>query len=338
MRVFVSGFGTIGKRVVELFYLKKPDFQKRFSELLSVVGVMDSKSYEVDDKEICSLCVLGNKIDTGKCGHHDRKGKKGVDILKMVDFDVLIECSPTNIKDGGEGLENIRYALSKGKDVITVNKGPLALEFKELGKLAQKNGCVFRYEGTVGGGMPIINLCKEGMAGQKIKSIQGIFNGTCNYILSKMDTGIPFDQALKEAQQLGYAETDPTYDIKGIDCACKVAILANSIFGKNITVNDVELTGIDSITDDAIMMASQRGMVIRLIGEVSEGKFEASPRLIPMGHPLSVKGTTNVAVINTELAGPIIVSGAGAGGSETASAIISDLIFIMEKRTNQVKK
>lgn len=338
MRVFVSGFGTIGKTVVEQFYLKKPDFQKRFSELLSVVGVMDSRSYEVDDKEICSLCVLGNKIDTGMCGHKKRGKLSSVDILKMVDFDVLIECTPTNIDDGGEGLKNIEYALSKGKDVITVNKGPLALRYVELTKLAEKNGCIFRYEGSVGGGMPIINLCKESMAGQRIKSIRGIFNGTSNYILSKMDGGVPFDQALKEAQQLGYAETDPTYDIKGIDCACKVAILANSIFNNHITVHDVDLTGIDRINDNAVEMAAKHGMVIRLIGEVSQDKAIAAPRLVPKNSPLAMTGTSNVAVIDTELAGEIVISGAGAGGRQTASAIISDLMFIMEKRSKKVKE
>ena len=182
--------------------------------------------------------------------------------------------------------------------------------------------------------MPIINLCNDALAGQKIKSIQGIFNGTCNFILSRMDGGLPFDHALKEAQQLGYAETDPTNDIEGYDSASKVVILANSVFGMNAKFKDVSITGITAVTSEAIALARESGMVIRLIGEVSKDKLEVSPRLIPKGHPLSISGSLNTALINTDLAGPITVSGRGAGRKETASAILSDLIAIMKTQKN----
>jgi homoserine dehydrogenase len=143
---------------------------------------------------------------------------------------------------------------------------------------------------------------------------------------------MPFQQALKEAQQLGYAETDPTYDIKGIDSACKVAILANAVFGRNVTIKDVSIIGIDTITQEAIALAAENNMVIRLIGEVSETRLNVSPRLIPKGHPLSITGTLNTAVVETDFAGPVTVSGRGAGRSETASAILSDLIAVMKER------
>ena len=331
MKVFISGFGTVGQGVFEMLLLKLDLLDSMGG--VKVVGIMDSKSYSVDnDKGICGLCAIGGKKLSGKVGKNDRNGMEGKDILDMADYDVLIECTPTNIEDGGEGLRNIRHALEKGKDVITVNKGPLALRFKELSDLAEKNGCIMRYEGSVGGAMPIINLCKEALVGQKIRSINGIFNGTCNFILSRMDSGMPFQQALKEAQQLGYAEADPTYDIKGIDSACKVTILANSVFGRNVSIKDVSITGIDTITEEAIALAAENNMVIRLIGEVSDTKLNVSPRLIPKGHPLSLAGTLNMAVVETDCAGPITVSGRGAGRQETASAILSDLLAIMEER------
>ena len=330
MKAFISGFGTVGQGVLELIIMKG-DIISKYGDLV-VTGVMDSKSYAVNDKGICGLSVLGKKKDSGKCGDKDRNGMEGKDILDMADYDVLIECTPTNIEDGGEGLKNIQHALSEGKDVITVNKGPLALKFRELSDLAEKNGCIMRYEGSVGGAMPIINMCRESLVGQKIRSINGIFNGTCNFILSRMDSGMPFQQALKEAQQLGYAETDPTYDIKGIDSACKVAILANAVFGRNVTIKDVSIIGIDTITQEAIALAAENNMVIRLIGEVSETRLNVSPRLIPKGHPLSITGTLNTAVVETDFAGPVTVSGRGAGRKETASAILSDLIAIMKER------
>ena len=332
MRVFVSGFGTVGQGITELIVMKGEELNAMCKDGVQIVGIMDSKSYIVKQDGICPLCTLGHKKNDGKCSDTPRNGMEGKEILDMVDYDVLIECTPTNIDDGGEGLKNIEHALSCGKDVITVNKGPLALKFHELMEIAQKKGCIFRFEGSVGGAMPIINLCREGLAGQKIKSILGIFNGTCNFILSRMDAGMPFNQSLKEAQQLGYAEADPTYDIKGIDSACKVTILANSVFGRDVTIKDVEIRGVDTITEDAIALAEDHGMVIRLIGEVSKDRLEVSPRLIPKGHPLSLSGTLNTAVIQTDFAGPITVSGRGAGRSETASAILSDLISIIRER------
>ncbi len=332
MKLFISGFGTVGQGLVELLLMKEPELKSKYNSEFKVVGVMDSKSFVVDNDGICGISVLTKKKMSKKCGE-DKGEKKNIDILDMADYDVLVECSPTNIEDGGDALKNVEHALKNGKDVVMVNKGPLALKFKELSELAKNNGCLMRYEGSAGGAMPLINLCNEGLAGQKIKSIHGIFNGTCNFILSRMDSGMPFDQALKEAQQLGYAEADPTYDIKGFDSACKVTILANSIFNQNVTIKDVSICGIDTITEDAISLARSRGMVIRLIGEVkSNGKLEVSPRLIPVGHPLSITGTLNTAVIDTDFAGPITVSGRGAGRSETASAILSDLIALAKQR------
>ena len=332
MKVFISGFGTVGQGFLETILIKKPYIQQRFSELISVVGVCDSKSYSIDTKEICGICALGNKATGGMCGHELRNGKSTVELMEMVDFDILVEATPTNLVDGGDGYRNIKWALEHGKDVITVNKGPLALKFAELDAIAKKNGCMLRFEGSVGGAMPIINLCRDDLGGQRIKSIQGILNGTCNFILSRMDSGLPFEQALKEAQQLGYAETDPTNDIDGFDSASKAVILANAIFGRDVTIKDVSITGIRGITSEAVAMAAENGMVIRLIVEVSPDKLEVAPRLIPKEHPLAISGTTNKAVINTDLAGPISVSGRGAGRKETASAILSDLLAIMEAR------
>lgn len=334
MRIFISGFGTVGQGTMETILVKDMDIQRITGDKAVIVGVTDSKSYAIKEDGVCSLSVLGSKNMSGKVGPDMKDGRSTVDIMKMVEFDTLIEASPTNVETGGEGLANIRWALENGKNVITVNKGPLALEFAELMATAKKNGCMLRFEGSVGGAMPIINLCNDALAGQRIKSIQGIFNGTCNFILSRMDGGLPFDHALKEAQQLGYAETDPTNDIEGYDSASKVVILANSVFGMNAKFKDVSVTGITAVTSEAITLARESGMVIRLIGEVSKDKLEVSPRLIPKGHPLSISGSLNTALINTDLAGPITVSGRGAGRKETASAILSDLIAIMLAQKN----
>ena len=331
MRVFICGFGTVGQGFAEVLARSMDFLEERYGCPILVTGAMDSKTYVLDRNGLDPLDLVATKQRTGRVGEDEYTDSTKV--LDQAAYDILVEVSPTDIKTGGAGLRNITHALENRKDVITVNKGPLALKFNELITLARRNKCKFRFEGSVGGAMPIINLCRENLRGEKIESIRGIFNGTCNFILSKMDKGQPFDQVLKEAQQMGYAETDPTNDIEGYDSACKVAILANSVFGRNVTFDDVKITGITGITEEAIALAASRNMVIRLIGEVSETKLEVGPRLVPRGHPLSISGTLNTAQIISDLAGPITVSGRGAGRTETASAILSDLISIMDERT-----
>ena len=330
MKAFICGFGTIGQSVARVIKEKQEFFKERYGEPLIIVGALDSRSFVTDPEGLDANVLLESKKTKGTVG--DKVYREIKDALDSIDFDILIEVTSTDINTGGVGLDNIKYALKHDKDVVTANKGPLALRYKELMNLADEHNRYLLFEGTVGGAMPIINLNKYDLAGQKIKSIRGIFNGTCNYILTKMDSGQPFEQALKEAQQQGYAETDPTNDVEGYDSACKVVILANSIFGRNVTFKDVDITGITTINSDAIALAKSNDMVIRLIGEVSANKLEVAPRLIPRGHPLSLPGTLNTAEIITEYAGPITVSGIGAGGIETASAILSDLIDIMDER------
>ena len=330
MRVLISGFGTVGQGFAEAVVLRKDFFKERYGKEVTIVCAMDSSSYVSDQSGLSPGELLERKRSTGKVGTAGYEDP--LKVMDSVEYDLLIEVSPTDIKTGGAGLTNIRHALESGKDVITVNKGPLALKFCELIALAKKNNCKFRFEGSVGGAMPIINLCRESLVGENILSIRGILNGTCNFILSKMDNGQSFEQALKEAQQMGYAEADPTNDIEGYDSACKVVILANSLFKKHVTFADVNITGITSITSEAISLAASHNMVIRLIGEVSRDRLEVSPRLVPKGHPLSITGTLNAAQVVTDLAGPITVSGKGAGKIETASAILSDLISIMDDR------
>ena len=330
MRIFIAGFGTVGQGIAEVIDSRENFFKKRYGENVKIVGVMDSKTYIIDSEGLAPMDLVSRKMDTKKVG--TKKYTDALDVLDSVDYDILIEVSPTDYKTGGQGLKNIVHALENGKDVITTNKGPLAIKFGELITLAKNNKCKLKFEGTVAGAMPIINLCHDNLVGEKIHSIRGILNGTCNYILSKMDNGQPFGQALKEAQQLGYAETDPSGDVEGYDSACKVVILANSVFDRDVTLSDVSITGITGISEEAIALAKSRNMVIRLIGEVGDTKLEVAPRLIPKGHPLAVTGTLNAAQIQSDLAGPITITGRGAGRLETASAILSDLISVMDDR------
>ncbi|MDQ1275282.1 MAG: homoserine dehydrogenase [Euryarchaeota archaeon] len=325
VRCSILGFGAIGQGVAQVLLTKKEYLESIGLEVL-VVAVVDSKGATINPEGVDLADCISRKKTKGTVAIEKLTG---VEVIKSVDHELVIETTPTNIVTGGAGLQNMLTAFETGKDVITSNKGPLTLKYRELMEAAKTAGSSFRFEATVGGSMPIINLANEVLAGNRLKSIKGILNGTCNYILTRMlEERASYKDILAESMELGIAETDPTYDVDGIDTACKLVILANAIFGLNVTYRDVEVTGITKITPEALEMAYERGHVIKLIGEVSREKIHVAPRLVPINHPLDVRGTLNVASIDTELAGEITVTGKGAGPIETSSAILSDLIAI----------
>ncbi|HEY3272644.1 MAG TPA: homoserine dehydrogenase [Methanocella sp.] len=328
LKLFIVGLGSVGKgmlRVLADSGGKYPGQDVAFK----IVAVADSKGVAVDQNGLDPAKVLKEKHD----GDLKRSGMSTMDYIKTGDYDVLVEVTPTDAKTGEPALSYITEALGRGKHVVTSNKGPVALKYRMLRDLAQKKNVKFLFEATVGTSMPVFNLMRSCLAGNKILGIKGIFNGTCNYILTRMASeGLPYDMVLSEAKELGYAEADPTYDVEGIDSALKVVILANAVFDMGVTLQDVSVTGISSITPEALKLASDDGYVIKLIGEVrpngTERVLKVSPRLVPKTHPLAVQGTLNAALFETTLAGDVAVLGRGAGSVETASAILSDLLYI----------
>lgn len=334
MKVILAGFGTIGQGIVKILKAKDNFIKKKFDEGFEIVGVSDSKGAVYDSRGLDLDLLLKIKHEKGTIkSYPDAKILDSNRDLIDEDADVLIEVTPTDIRKNSVGMSNLLRAFKTGKHVVTSNKAPLALNFKGLKKEAIKNRCLFYYDATVGGATPIISTAREILDSVNIESFQGILNGTCNYILSRMtEEEAPFDLILREAQQLGYAEADPTYDVDGIDTACKLVILANSIMEANATFKDVKVKGIREITEDAIKLAKRDGKVIKLIGEIDCKKLEVSPRLVPEGHLLDVSGNFNVGLFRTDFAGEIAVGGIGAGQMETASTIFRNLIKILRSK------
>lgn len=329
IRISIIGFGAVGQGVAKVIKEKREYLKKKNNFDLSVVAISDSKGSYIDEEGVDLKYALDRKKEIGTVASIKYSGYSGLEVIKKIDHEIVVEVTPTNIDNGEPGLTHMLTAFENSRHVVTSNKGPIALYYKELCNCANKNKVEFRYEATVGGAMPIINLAKEVLAGNEILSIDGILNGTCNYILTRMEKeGYSYEQALSEAKEIGIAEADPSYDVDGIDTACKLVILANSIFNKNATFKDVEVTGITKITPEALELASKNDHVIKLIGEVRKNVLCVAPRLIPKNHTLAVGGTLNVAFIQTDLAGQITVTGKGAGSIETASAILSDIICI----------
>jgi homoserine dehydrogenase len=318
LRISIIGFGAVGQGVAGVLM--------RTNHPVKVVAIADSRGAVVDARGVDLAAALKRKKDTGTVATADMTA---VDVIESVDHEIMVETTPTEMETGGVGLIHIRKAFEMGRHVVTSNKGPLVAKYSELRGLARKNNLHFRFEATVGGSMPIINLSEEALAGNRILAIEGVLNGTCNYILSRMDDeGVSYEQALGEAQELGIAEADPTADVDGIDTVAKIVILANSVFGMDVGYEDVDVTGIAKITPEAFKLAKDGGYTIKLIGEIQDGLLKVAPKMVPRNHPLNIGGTFNLASIRTELAGRITIGGIGAGSIETASAILSDVLWI----------
>ena len=332
MRILMVGFGVVGQSFVELITTEAKKLEHDYGLRPKIVGVVDSRGAILVPEGIDTVKLLESKRVSGTLeGLGDweyHEGMSALDVTREVECEVVIETTPTELTRGEPGLSHLRAAMKEGRHVICTNKGPLAIAMPALIELAHHNDVMFKFSGTVGGGTPVLDFAKKCLEGSKIKSISGILNGTSNYILSRMTAeGTSMKDALAEAQKLGYAEADPTYDIGGLDTACKLVITSNYVLGTGISIRDVKIKGITEVSSEDITRAKSRGSVIKLIGRMS-GEARVSPEEIPATHPLNVSGTFNAISFDTHPAGEITLVGKGAGGKETASSVLRDLIEI----------
>ena len=316
LRIALAGLGTVGAGLIRLVEANGALIARRAGRAVEIVAV----------------------------SARDRNKDRGVDLAPYAweddmtalaaraDVDVVVE-----LVGGADGpaLTAARNALKAGKGLVTANKAMIAHHGLELAELAEANRAPLRFEAAVAGGVPVIKGLREGAAANRIERIYGILNGTCNYILSTMEqTGRDFGEVLAEAQALGYAEADPTFDIEGVDAAHKLAILAAIAFGARIDFAAVDIGGISRVRAADIAQAEALGYRIRLIGmadvDDTGGLFQrVQPCLVPLHHPLAaVEGPTNAVVAEGNYAGRLLFQGAGAGDGPTASAVAADIIDI----------
>ena len=314
INVGIIGFGTVGSGVVEALTKKRTYLNKRLGVSINIVKICDK-----DLRKRRSVRVDRNLLT-----------KDVNDVLNNPKIDIVVELI------GGihPAYEIINKALNNKKHVVTANKALLALKKKSLLEKAVRNNVQLRFEASVAGGVPIIKALREGLVANRVHSIYGIINGTCNYILSEMtNNSIDFDSALKDAQKKGYAEKFPAMDISGLDSAHKIAILASLSFGIDVKLLDIHVEGISDITDADIKYAAEWGYLIKLlaIAKVTPGGLEVRvhPTLVPKRHPLaSVDRNFNAIFLNTDMLGDSLFYGKGAGSIPTASAVISDIADI----------
>jgi len=329
VRIILVGFGVVGQSLAKLFVKREAELSNVYGFRPRVVAIADRGGVAINSKGLDLQRMLAVKAKKGTVAADKLYGNSETSIFEVIeslDAEVLVEVSPTNIKDGEPALSYIKSAFRAGKNVVTSNKGPLALALPALTELAEHNHVHFRFSGSVGAGTPILEFAKKCLYGDRILSLKGVLNGTTNYILTEMaERRIPFEEALQKAKKLGYAEADPSMDIDGIDAACKLVILANWVMGKKVTLKDVSIKGIRDVSMKDVEDAAKEGCAIKLIGSVN-GKLEVKPEKIPKISPLCVSGTLNAVTFHSEFAGEQTIIGRGAGGIETASAILRDLL------------
>ncbi len=335
LRIILCGFGVVGQSFAKLLLSRSEDLYAKHGLKPRIVGVFDSKGSAASSAGIDLDRLLETKKKYGNIRkyHNKEKEANGLDMINGMEAEVLIETTPSNYKDAEPGMSHIVTAMKKGLHVITVNKGPLALAFPSLIELATYNQVQLKFSGTVGGGTPILDYAKNSLRGERIVSFQGILNGTTNYILTNMTTGgMPFKTALADAKKKGYVEADESLDIDGFDAAAKLVILANWIMDMKVTIKDIKRTGIRNVETDDIKKATKNHSAVKLIASCDRS-LEVSPREIPVDDPLCVNGTLNAITFNSEHSGQQTIIGRGAGGMETASSILRDLLDIKQEMT-----
>ena len=344
IRLSLVGFGVVGQGFAELL-MTKHDFLKQYYGVdITLVGVANARHgfvYHQDGLHIPSLLELAAKkgplTDYPGIIHWD----SALEGLQASSADILVEVTPTNLRDAEPGMSHMRVALSKGIHVVTANKGPVALAASELISLARQHGVQLRMESTVMAGTPVISTIREGMAGARIFAIRGILNGTTNYILSAMAEGRDYSEGLADAQSKGYAETDPTADVEGYDAVAKTLILAALVFGHTLKLEQVVREGITAITREQIQSVNDQDKRMKLIASLrllSDGarqkkilEARVEPTVLPLTDPLArVDGVTNALTIHSDTLSEVTIIGPGAGSIQTGQGLLADVLACVQ--------
>ncbi|AZB63234.1 homoserine dehydrogenase [Cereibacter sphaeroides] len=313
LRLGIAGLGTVGIGVVKIIQRHADLIAARAGRPVTITAVCARDRSKNRDADL-----------SGYAWETD-----AVALAERTDIDVFVE-----VMGGSEGAAraSTEAALAAGKDVVTANKALLAHHGQALAEMAEAAGLAIRFEAAVAGGIPVIKALTEGLAGNQMRRVMGVMNGTCNYILTRMETaGLPYDHVFEEARQLGYLEADPNLDVGGIDAGHKLSLLASIAFGTRVSFDDVQLEGIGQISIDDIRHAGDLGFRIKLLGvaQVSGRGLEQrmTPCLVPADSPLGqLQGGTNMVVLEGDAVGQIVLRGPGAGEGPTASAVMGDVI------------
>ena len=315
-RIAIAGLGVVGAETARHLVENGRQLSQKATQRLTVTAVSARSRSKDRGFDMSGIDWCDNPVD----------------LASRDDVDLVVELMGGS---DGPALALTKAALIAGKHVVTANKAMIALHGTELAKLAEESGAQLLFESSVAGGIPALKILREGLSANSLSSVSGILNGTCNYILSEMEqTGRSFEDVLKEAQALGYAEADPTFDVDGIDAAHKLTILAALAYGTVPDFDKLSIQGIRQITDTDIGFAAELGYRIRLVGRATtDGHASVAPVLLPVNSALAmVAGPLNAVYYEADPVNTISAIGPGAGAGPTASAVLADIIDIAARR------
>ncbi|MDH3400080.1 MAG: hypothetical protein OEM03_03845 [Chromatiales bacterium] len=283
IRTVLVGLGSVNRNLLDILASKKERLLNEYGLEFRVVCIADSSGVAMDSLGYDPATLRQEKA-AGKRVSDMRgynRSLRVTDVIEDQACDLVMEASPVNLEHGDPGLAITRAALSNGISVVLANKAPLVLAFHELHQLARDNDCKLGFSATVCGGLPVVNIGRRDLVAADIELLRGIFNSTCNFILDEMATGRSYEDALLEAQRRGIAEADPALDVEGWDTANKLSIIANSILGMSVTLEDIKVSGITALTQDFVMAEKEQGRRVKLVATAHEGKLSVGPVSLP---------------------------------------------------------
>ena len=336
MKLILLGVGTVGSGLLEMIE-EKQSFLAKQDLSLSLVGI--GREYDgsleaiYNPSGLAKEKIVALKNQSWQNQNWGARKKSIANLLEEADYDVLVECTPTNLTDAEPALTYLKAALKRGKSVVTCNKGPIALFYPELSHLAAQNKAKLKIESTVLSGTPVFNLLENELKGLTINRITAILNGTTNYIIKEMEKGTSYQVALEQAQRLGYAEANPDADVLGYDSLAKIIILGNVLLGGKLNPDNVPFMGINHLKTEEVIKAKQENHFFKLVGVVGKNNDsvlgEVKLKQLTLSSPFaSIKSNQNAILLETNELEEIMIVGPGAGKEPTAYGLFNDILSL----------
>jgi homoserine dehydrogenase len=333
------GFGNVGQKVAEILFREREKYPKLRDLNLSIIGIVTkSRGSLVNIKGVDVVRAVKDIRDINRFSSLSPElvAISGVEAVRQLDYDVLVELSTLSIQQRGEpAVSHVREALMRGRHVVTANKAPAAFAYHELVELAREKGVKFLHESTVMDGTPVFSLAREGLKGATVSSVSGVLNSTTNFVLSRMEKGESLESAVKTAQKEGFAEADPRHDLEGWDAAAKITVLANALMGASLTPFDVDRQGITDVSVQDAQRAVQSGKNLKLIckawreGETVRARVKLEE--VERGHPFApIRESGSILMIETDLLAPFVISETDPTLYDTAYGVINDLLSVLD--------
>jgi len=345
--IVLVGVGNLGRRFTQLLEDKAVHLKSRYGLCFRLVGVADSRGTASDPSGLDFETIVRIKTEGGSVSEIPGAGRShgtAIDLVRGIDADLLCEASPVNLEAGGEpGLSCIRTALSRGMHVVTPNKGPIVLAYRELVDLAATHGAALRFDGTVAGGLPALYLGMRDLRGAQISKIEAVPNMVTGYVLDLLAEGTTWNEALARARESGHLEVDPSWDVDGWDATAKLVILANAVLDYPARLEDVPREGITAISAESICAEVDQGKIIRLLAvaeRTEEGDYalRVGPEALPKTHPLGQLGSYELGVVyHTDIYGTITAIIDEPTPLPSAATMLRDILDIYGSRSESMR-